>query len=150
MALFGRLSLRTVYQRFFTPLHRLPAAWYRRFADVDYVTRLALVAEDAGEGDAALRAVGRYEPNPAGGGAEVAIVVEDAWQGRGLGTRLLDALLRAAEARGIRRFSADLLAENHRMLHVLTGLAEIRHRELSSGVLTLQFERRPATRELVA
>ena len=46
--LFDRLSARTVYQRFFRAYDRLPEHWYRRFANVDYRTRLALVAEEEG------------------------------------------------------------------------------------------------------
>src|SRR5262245_12510084 len=138
--LFHRLSRRTVYQRFFRVYDRLPEDWYRRFANVDYRTRLALIAE--AQGPAALRAVARYEPGETPGRTEIAIVVEDGWQSRGLGTVLLDALLAAAEARGRRRFTADILADNRRMLRLLTRLAEVRRRELGEGVLTLDFERR--------
>ncbi len=148
--LFHRLSPRTVYQRFLAPFHRLPAHWYHQFANVDYRTRLALVAEDPATGGRPLRAVARYEPGGAPGRAEVAMVVEDAWQNRRLGTQLLDALLDAAEARGIHRFTADLLAENRRMLRVLWRLAEIRRRELDRGVLTVEFERRRGVEGLLA
>jgi RimJ/RimL family protein N-acetyltransferase len=136
--LFHRLSPRSVYQRFFRAYDRLPDDWYHRFAHVDYRARLALVAEDA----SALRGVARWEPGPAAGVAEIAIVVEDAWQGRGLGGILLDALLTAAEARGVRRFTADVLADNRPMLRLLARLGVILHRELEVGVLTLEFARR--------
>jgi RimJ/RimL family protein N-acetyltransferase len=140
--LFDRLSPRTIYQRFFRAYDRLPGAWYRRFANVDYHTRLALVAEQRTSGGPVLRAVARYEPGDTPGTTEIAIVVEDAWQRRGLGGLLLDALLRAAEARGLRRFTADVLAENRPMLRVLSRLVEIQRRELDHGILTLEFERR--------
>ena len=78
------------------------------------------------------------------------MVVEDAWQNRGLGTLLLDALLRAAESRGIRRFTADLLAENRRMLRVLRRLAEVGRREVDGGVLSIEFERRRDMEGLLA
>lgn len=146
---FHRLSPRTVYQRFLAPFHRLPAAWYHYFANVDYRKRLALVVEEPGA-QPVLRAVARYEPGDAREVAELAIVVEDAWQDRGLGTILLDAVLDAAEARGIRRFTADLLAENQRILHVLWRLGEIRHPQLERGVLTIEFERRRALARLPA
>jgi RimJ/RimL family protein N-acetyltransferase len=140
--LFHRLSARTVYQRFFRAYDRLPDEWYRRFADVDYGTRLALVAEEHDTGGSRLRAVARYEPGETPGTTEIAIVVEDAWQDRGLGGRLLDALLAAAEARGHHRFIADVLADNRRMLRLLSRLGDIRRRELAYGVLTIEFERR--------
>jgi RimJ/RimL family protein N-acetyltransferase len=142
VALFHRLSPRTVYQRFFRAYDRLPDAWYPRFANVDYRTRLALVAEDPAAGDALLRAVARYEPGDTPGTTEIAIVVEDGWQGRGLGTRLLDALLRSAEARGLRRFTADVLADNRPMRRVLSRLADVQRRSIDSGVVTLEFTRR--------
>jgi RimJ/RimL family protein N-acetyltransferase len=142
--LFHRLSPRTVYQRFFRTYDRLPEHWYRQFANVDYRTRLALVAEEPG-GPASLRAVARYEPGEAPGTTEIAIVVEDGWQGRGLGTVLLHALLAAAEARGLHRFTADVLAENRAMLRVLSQLADVQRRELEGGVLTIEFKRGHAT-----
>ena len=140
--LFHRLSPRTVYQRFFRAYERLPDQWYHRFAHVDYRARLALVAEQQEAGGPLLHAVARYEPGEAGGATEIAIVVEDAWQHRGLGAMLLDALLAAAEARGLRRFTADVLADNRPMLRILSRLVHIRRRDLEAGVLTLEFERR--------
>jgi RimJ/RimL family protein N-acetyltransferase len=145
--LFHRLSPRTVYQRFFRAYDRLPDHWYHRFAHVDYRTRLALVAEEQDAGGRLLHAVARYEPGEADGTTEIAIVVEDAWQHRGLGTLLLDALLAAAEARGLRRFTADVLADNRPMLRVLTRVAHIGRRDLEAGVLTIEFERRQFPRD---
>ena len=140
--LFHRLSPRTVYQRFFRAYDRLPDHWYHHFAHVDYRTRLALVAEQQEAGGPLLHAVARYEPGAVDGATEIAIVVEDAWQHRGLGTLLLDALLAAAEARGRRHFTADVLADNRPMLRILSRLAHIRRRDLEAGVLTIEFERR--------
>jgi RimJ/RimL family protein N-acetyltransferase len=142
--LFHRLSRRTVHQRFFAPYERLRADWYQRFANVDYRGRLALVAEDEQAGRTLLRGVAQYEPDAVPGVAEVAVVVEDAWQNRGLGSVMLDAVLEAAEARGIHTFSATVLAENRRMLHVLWRLGEIHRRSAEDGVLTVEFERRHA------
>lgn len=148
--LFGRLSAQTVYQRFFRAYDRLPDEWYPRFANVDYRGRLALVAEDEENGRAVVRGVARYEPSVIDGVAEVAIVVEDAWQGRGLGLALLEALLAAAEPRGFRRFTADILADNRRMLRLLRRVAEIHHHDLDAGVLTIEFQRRRALPHAIA
>ena len=65
------------------------------------------------------------------------MVVEDAWQGRGLGAMLLDALLDAAGSRGIERFCADVLAENHRMLRLLRTRTEVRASSFAEGVVHL-------------
>ena len=140
--LFNRLSRHTVYHRFFAPYHRLRADWYRRFANVDYRARLALVAEDERAGHLLVRAVARYEPDTAPDVAEVAVVVEDAWQNRGVGSVLLDAVLEAGETRGIRSFTANVLADNRRMLHVLRRLGEIQRQSSENGVITVEFERR--------
>jgi len=145
--LFHRLSPRTVYQRFFRAYDRLPDHWYRGFANVDYLARLALVAEEQGASRPLLRAVARYEPGPTPDTSEIAIVVEDGWQHRGLGRRLLDALLAAAEARGHHRFIADVLADNRPMLRVLSRLADVQRSERYQGVLTIEFERRHGAEE---
>lgn len=142
--LFHRLSPRTVYQRFFRAYDRLPDHWYQRFANVDYRTRLALVAEEHEASRPLLHAVARYEPGDTAGTSEIAIVVEDSWQHRGLGGQLLDALLAAAEARGLHRFTADVLADNRPMLRVLSRLADVQRCEHYQGVLTIEFERRRA------
>jgi RimJ/RimL family protein N-acetyltransferase len=142
--LFHRLSRQTVYQRFFAPYQRLRADWYQRFANVDYRDRMALVAEDHDAGRAVLRGVAQYEPDAIPGVAEVAVVVEDGWQNRGLGTVMLDAVLEAGEARGIRTFSASVLSDNRRMLRVLRRLGEIHRRSAEDGVVTVEFERRHA------
>jgi RimJ/RimL family protein N-acetyltransferase len=142
--LYERLSRHTAYQRFFTVLRRLPNDWYHFFANVDYVRRLALVAERETVAGTQLIGVGRYEPSEEPDVAEVAFVVEDGWQGRGLGAVLLEAVLRAADARGIRRFRAYVLADNHRMLRLLATRTLVEERKTEEGVTGLCFRRRAA------
>jgi RimJ/RimL family protein N-acetyltransferase len=142
--LYSRLGERTAYQRFFTLRRTLPAAWFHSFANVDYRRRLALVAEHDTRGGRELVGVGRYEPTEQEDTAEVAFVVEDGWQGRGLGSVLVDEVLGAAAARGIRRFRAYVLADNNRMLHLLAGHADILERRLEDGVVELIFTARSA------
>ncbi len=141
--LFGRLSRHTVYQRFFTVLRRLPPDWYHFFANVDYCSRLALVGERETPAGPTLIGVGRYEPTDEPGTAEVAFVVEDGWQGQGLGAILLEEVTRAAEARGVRRFRGYVLADNHRMLRLLTSRTDVEERKTEDGVTSLLFRRRP-------
>jgi RimJ/RimL family protein N-acetyltransferase len=142
--LYERLSRHTAYQRFFTVLRRLPSDWYHFFANVDYVRRLALVVERETVAGVQLIGVGRYEPAEEPDTAEVAFVVEDGWQGRGLGGILLEAVLGAADARGIRRFRAYVQADNHRMLRLLATRTQVEDRKTEEGVTGLWFRRVPA------
>lgn len=139
--LYDRLSRHTAYHRFFTVRRRLPPDWYHFFANVDYARRLALVAERETVSGYQLIGVGRYEPGGEPDTAEVALVVEDGWQGRGLGALLLDSVLGAAAARGIYRFQAYVLAENHRMLRLLGTRTRIEERKTEEGVTGLRFRR---------
>lgn len=109
-----RLSPESVMLRFFTPHPSLSDAEVERFTHVDGVDRFALVAEQASE----IVAVARYDRAPGSDEAEVAFVVDDAHQGQGLGTILLQHLADAARCHGIRWLIADTLSENFRMLHV--------------------------------
>jgi RimJ/RimL family protein N-acetyltransferase len=143
--LYERLSRHTAYQRFFTVRQKLPTDWYHSFANVDYRHRLALVAERDTVAGTRLIGVGRYEPGEEPDTAEVAFVIEDGWQGRGLGAILLEAVVGAAEARGIRRFRAYVLAENHRMLRLLESRTLVDERKTEEGVTGLTFRRRPAS-----
>ena len=139
--LYDRLSQHTAYQRFFAIMKRLPPNWAHFLANVDYRRRLALVAEPSpGE----LVAVARYETTDREDTAEIAFVVQDDWQNRGLGTVLLGDLLAAAEARGIGRFRAYVLAGNTRMLDLLRRFTEVVEHKTESGVTSLVCVRRPA------
>jgi GNAT superfamily N-acetyltransferase len=111
------LSDRSVYRRFFFVHPTLSTPEVEHFTHVDYTDRLALVAEDGGR----IVAVGRYERSPGTTEAEVAFVVTDAYQGRGIATVLLAQLAEAARSRGITEFTAQTLAENHAMLAVFRG-----------------------------
>lgn len=146
MEFHDRLSRDTAYQRFFTIMKRLPPDWARVLANVDYQRRLALVAEHGPAEAPALVGVARYEPTEREDTAEVAFVIQDGWQNRGLGTRLLDELLAAAEARGIRRFRAYVLATNSRMIDLLNRFTEVQTRATAAGVTEVRFIRRRSAR----
>ena len=90
----NRLSPQSIYFRFFSPLPRLPEGQLHHFVEVDYRDRFALVAEIDGE----VVAVVRYDRKDDPLAAEVAFVVEDRHQGRGLATVMLEHL--AAIGRG--------------------------------------------------
>ena len=133
-ALYERLSPQTAYQRFFTVTRRLPPDWAHILANVDYDRRMAIAALGP-EGD--LIGVARYIYDERAREAEIAIVIEDRWQGRGLGTLLLGELVDYAKGKGIDRLRAYVLADNVRMLKLIRRVTTIVNRELESGVLSL-------------
>ena len=137
--LHGRLSRDTAYRRFFAIVKRLPPDWARVLATVDYRRRLALVVEAPARSGAELIAVGRYDAVGEPDTAEVAFVVQDSWQNRGLGTILFDEILRAAAARSYRRFRAFVLADNRRMLDLITRFTRVESRTSEQGVTELVF-----------
>lgn len=111
----NRLSDRSRRMRFFSGMKRLGDAFARRLTTVDFRARAAFVVSH--EGEDAIHAVGRYElVSPAT--AEVAFVVEDAYQGEGLATELLYHLASHAREQGITTFTAMTLSENRDMLEV--------------------------------
>ena len=98
VAMHSRFSERTRYLRYFSPYPRIPERDLERFVNVDHRDREAFVVLS---GDRIV-AVGRYERlGPRAADAEVAFVVEDAYQGRGIGSVLLEHLAAAARAGGI-------------------------------------------------
>jgi GNAT superfamily N-acetyltransferase len=114
--LWPRLSRETVYRRCHAPLRRLPAETVRRLVEVDHDLREAVVAEFGGE----VVGVARYDRSPTDPStAEFAIVVEDAWQGFGLGRQLLGELVALAGARGVQVLTAIVQPDNDRVLGLI-------------------------------
>jgi RimJ/RimL family protein N-acetyltransferase len=139
--LHSRLGRESAYQRFFAIAPQLPPDWARALANVDYQRRLALVVESVD--GANLIGVGRYEPTGDANTVEVAFVVQDGWQNRGLGTILFSAILQAAAARGFRRFQAYVLSDNTRMLDLISRFTRIESRTTQQGVTDLVFTLEP-------
>ena len=135
LAFHSRLSERTRYFRYFGPYPRIPEKDLRRFSTVDHHDRVAFVALLGDD----IIAVGRYERLKESDSAEVAFVVEDAHQGRGLGSILLEHLAAAARERGLARFEAEVLAENAQMVRVFRDAGYQVSREFDEGVLHLEF-----------
>ena len=119
--LVRRSSDRSVELRFFGPLKKLSDEMAGRFADVDGMDQFALVAldpEDPGE----IVGVVRYAREGDGDGAEYAALVEDRFQGRGLGIGLTRGLIEAARENGIGHLHALVMRENVGMLSLLRSL----------------------------
>jgi GNAT superfamily N-acetyltransferase len=116
-ALFYQLSADSRYQRFHAHVPLPGHDELLRWVDTDHDDSVALVAT-ANEGGEELIGMARYDFDRASGRADASVVVADAWQNRGVGTRLFRRLADVARARGVAGFRADVLADNGRMLAI--------------------------------
>jgi len=134
----SRLSEETIYFRFFSLLRELTDREIEHFTVVDYVDRVALIATVGEE----MIGVVRYERIDRST-AEVAFNIEDAHQGRGLGSVFLEHIAAAARERGISRFVADVLPANHKMLRVFEDAGYVVTHAMDEGVVRLSFDLEP-------
>jgi GNAT superfamily N-acetyltransferase len=137
---FERLSPTSRYQRFLSPIDELSEEMLRYLTEIDYVDHFAWLAwlpDERGEPGAGVARYVRLRDEPDVG--EAAVTVVDEWQGRGLGTLLLDALGAAAMENGIRTIRGYVLAENRKMREVLEAAgAQVSHD--SPGLLRAEVD----------
>ncbi len=134
VAFYARVSDTSKYYRFFAPYPTLSQRDVERFTHVDHDQRVALVVTLGQQ----LIAVGRYDCL-SDGRAEVAFLVEDAHQGRGLGQLLLEHLAQAARERGVRRFVAEVLPDNVPMIRVFREMGYHVADTFAEGVVQMEF-----------
>ena len=131
---YSRVSDRSKYYRFFAPMPNLSSKDVYRFTHVDFVDRVALIVLVGGQ----MIAVGRWDKiKPAE--AEVAFLVEDAHQGRGIGQLLLEHLAQTGRERGIERFVAEVLPDNHAMISTFRDAGYQVTSGYEDGVMMLEF-----------
>ncbi len=130
-----RQSPESIYRRFFTPKPELSEPSLEHFTNVDFVDRVALVVEGRGE----FIAWASYERWSGRDDADAAFMVDDRHQGKGIATLLLEHLAAIARSNGIRRFTAEVLADNRPMLHVFSRAGWPVQRRFESGVIDLDF-----------
>lgn len=107
-AMAGDLSTRSLYQRFFTGTPRIPRDMLRQLRAIDHVHQEAVVAMVAGR----LVGLGQYVHAPGSDSAELAVLVVDTWQHKGVGRLLVTRLAELAARRGVMRFDASVLPDN--------------------------------------
>lgn len=121
--MFYRSSQETIHLRFFSYIKAMPHSRAQAFVDVDYTNHLALVAT-VREGDReVVVGVGRFHRHGESTTADCAFMVRDDWQDQGVGTTILTRLVEVAREQGIERFTADVLVNNPRMMHVFHKIA---------------------------
>ncbi|NQT73319.1 MAG: GNAT family N-acetyltransferase [Chloroflexi bacterium] len=140
LALFSRLSRHSLYLRFHHVLTQMSKEEAKRFCNVDYEKNFALAATLGEDSEEKIIAVGNFYRMPAMDRAESAFVVEDAYQGKGIGTHLLQQLATIAREMGINVFESSVLAENAEMLQLLQRSGFYISEEMESGVYQMEME----------
>ncbi|MGC9454330.1 MAG: GNAT family N-acetyltransferase [Phycisphaerae bacterium] len=113
------LSSDSVRSRYFTSTMTFPHRDVQRLTNIDYQNDLAIVGVVPGPpGEEEIVAIAQYFLDPKSDTAEVAFIVQDEWQQRGMGSFLLDYLTEIARQRGIKRFTAKVLPSNRAMLAI--------------------------------
>lgn len=134
---FERLSPESRYQRFLAPIPELSEPMVRYLTEIDHRDHEAMIAldEETGEGVGVARYVRDPERPDV---AEVAVTVIDDWQGRGVGTLLLETLSGRARAEGITTFTALMLATNRKMMDLFEQLDPMRIVDQSTGTVEIE------------
>ena len=131
-----------VYTRFFQNLQAFPHKLAMRMAAIDYSDNMAIagvLGREAPESKEEIIAVGRYLRDPITNTAEVAFTVRHDYQNCGIGTFLLNNLVRIALAKDIRGFTADVLASNTPMMKVFSTTGFPLNAHLDSGIYELEI-----------
>jgi GNAT superfamily N-acetyltransferase len=133
---FRHLSKDSVYKRFLAPVKRLTESELAYLTELDHEAHEALIAETELE---ELVGVARYVRDPdEPKQAEVAVTVQDEWQGRGVGTALLSMLARRAGDNGVERFTGVCLAGNREMLQLFDELGRSCRHTQRGGLIEVE------------
>ncbi|MGZ4239822.1 MAG: N-acetyltransferase family protein, partial [Solirubrobacteraceae bacterium] len=135
---FQRLSPESRYRRFLVATPELSDDMVRYLTEIDHHDHEAMIAVDdrTGEGIGVARYVRNLERPDR---AEVAVTVIDDWQGRGVGTLLLEVICGRAREEGITTFTALMLASNREMMDVFRELGPVRTVDHESGTVEIEM-----------
>ncbi|MFE7109828.1 GNAT family N-acetyltransferase [Streptomyces sp. NPDC057575] len=152
VSFYEQVSDESKYYRFFAPYPRLSDRDVHRFTHHDYVDRVGLAVTVGGEFIATVRydridERGRPASAPADQ-AEVAFLVQDAHQGRGVASALLEHIAAVARERGIRRFAAEVLPANNKMIKVFRDAGYTQRRSFEDGSVHLTLDLEPTAESL--
>jgi len=112
------LSEESVRKRYMTRTKAFPHKDVQQLTNIDYKNDLAIVGVVPGVSGEQIVAIGQYFLDPKTQSAEVAFIVQDEWQQKGMGTFLLDYLTQIAKQRGVKRFYGKVLPNNKPMLAI--------------------------------
>ncbi len=137
--LFEVLSPTSIYHRFFGVLRELQPAMLSRFTQIDYDREIALVAIDQDSAIERMLGVARIIGDPDGTEGEIAVLIGDAWQGKGIGAALMRKCLLIAEKRGFKYIHGIVLKENKNMLALARKLGFTINRGEDFGEFEIQI-----------
>ncbi len=138
--LFYSLSKQAVVHRYLGHMKTMPMKRIWPYVTVDYENEMNIVATVEEEGNEDLIAIGSYVSIPNTEKAEVALVVRDDWQNKGLGTKMLEYLVEVAKDKGFEGFTAWVLSDNDRMMHVFKKLGYDVQYRLEGNVYHVEIE----------
>jgi acyl-CoA hydrolase/RimJ/RimL family protein N-acetyltransferase len=135
--MFYSFSEQTVHLRFHSHVRAMPHQRLQVFCNIDYDTEMALVGLIDVDGREEVVGVGSFVQEASGGTAEVAFMVRDEWQGKGLGSYLFRRLVDIARTKGVPQFQAYVLPENTAMLKVFHGSGLETETKTEDGVVAV-------------
>jgi acyl-CoA hydrolase/GNAT superfamily N-acetyltransferase len=143
--LFYRFSNQTVFRRFLFPISTMPHNKMQEYVNVDYSHMMSVVALVGESGQETIIAEARYVKDEKSAYGELAFVVDEKYQGIGIGSYLYEMLIRLARDRGLKGFTAEVLPANQSMMKVFeNGLLPINARvEHGLSRLTVSFDEQP-------
>lgn len=137
--LFYRLSDESTYRRFMSYKRAHPHEEMLDLVNLDYEQNMALVVTHNENDVEEIIAMARYDVDPATHVADIAFVVTDKWQGKGLGTHLMKRMTEIAKQRGLAGLSADVLASNKTMMSIFQKSGLRIHSDLRDGTYHLEL-----------
>ncbi len=124
------LSPESRHNRLLGGMIQITREYLERLTTVDFSRDMALAAVLMLDDREVLIGVARYALEADGRGCEFALVIADAWQGRGIGRRMMEKLVAVARHRGLERIYGEVLSTNHRMLNFCRKLGFVPTRQL--------------------
>jgi acyl-CoA hydrolase/ribosomal protein S18 acetylase RimI-like enzyme len=136
---FYSLSDKSLYRRFSSARTDMPHERLQDFVIIDYTKEMVILAVKEHEEKEGILGLGQYGINEGSRAAEVALVVKDEYQGKGIGTELLTYLTQLAKKQGLLGFTAEVLVENRPMLRLFEKMGFETEKRSEAGVFELEM-----------
>jgi acetyltransferase len=138
--LFKAFSEQTMRFRFFRVIKETTHETLARYCNIDYEREIVMVAELTERGERRIEGMVRLVVQPDGESGEVAVVVGDPWQNRGLGSELFGYIVEVGRDMGLKRLFGEILAENTKMMHICNKKGfELKRADEETYLATLTF-----------